>query len=175
MNGRDEIDYRESEGESQDQSRRVIESASRFGLGQGKRFEGGEGARDEEQGVHSGIAYSDFSRPGGKEGAGELLIMAREMFEFYCEGGCKGFTVVPVDIEFDCDVIMVCPSCKHEHYRTVKDGKITSLRHATTKDDSKVHRLEPTLAAFSKTKQLKEQTKDDPKGFLSGLWDRKKI
>lgn len=178
MNGRDEIDHRESEDQPQNESRRVIESASRFGHYQGTRSTNGEGARDEEQGVRSGVTYSDFSRPGGEKSSGELLIMAREIFEFYCSGGCQGYILIPIDVEFDCDVIVVCPNpkCKHEHYRRIKDGKITEDRHNFTKDDSKVHRLEPTLSAFSKTKQLKESepAKKDPGGFISNLWDRKK-
>lgn len=176
MNGRDEIDHRESEDQPQNESRRVIESASRFGHYQGTRSTNGEGARDEEQGVHSSLTDRHLSRPGGQEATGGLLIMARELFEFYCEGGCHGYTTIPIDVEFDCHIIMVCPGCKHEHFRAVKDGKITGDRHSTMKDDSKVHRLEPTLAAFSKTKQLKESepAKNDSKGFISSLWDRKK-
>lgn len=177
MNGRGEIDNRSAdETESEGQSAGVDRSVTRLSDYQGKRFEGGEGARDEEQGVHSSLTDRHLSRPGGQEATGGLLIMARELFEFYCEGGCHGYTTIPIDVEFDCHIIMVCPGCKHEHFRAVKDGKITGDRHSTMKDDSKVHRLEPTLAAFSKTKQLKESepAKNDSKGFISSLWDRKK-
>ena len=98
----------------------------------------------------------------------------REEFEFYCSGGCKGYTTFPIDVSIDANVILVCPNCKHEHFRKMKDGKITEDRHGVQKDDQFVHRIEPTMAAFSWTKQLKEHEKEDPKGHLSSLWNRMK-
>lgn len=176
MNGRDEIYHTGSEDQSQDENGRTSGTVTRLSDYQRKRFEGGEGARDEEQGVHSEITDRHLSRAGGKEGAGELLIMAREMFEFYCENGCRGYNLVPIDVEIDADVIVVCgnPKCQHEHYRRMKDGQITAIRHSTTKDTATVHRIELLPSAFSTTKRLKESepTKNDPKGFMSSLWDR---
>ena len=77
--------------------------------------------------------------------------MAKILWEFHCEGGCSGYTLIPIDEEIDADIIFVCPSCKHEHFRRMKGGKITGDRHSTYTDTSKVHRIEPTLAAFSTT------------------------
>lgn len=77
--------------------------------------------------------------------------MAREMFEFYCSGGCRGYTMVPIDPEIDADIIFICPSCKHAHTRRMKGGKITEIRHSIEHDTPTVHQIEPTLAAYSPT------------------------
>jgi len=167
MNGRDTGDYRESEAEPQDESRRVTGSVTRLSDYQGTRSRERDGARDEEQGVLSKTADSNLPCAGGQKTTGGLLIMAREMFEFYCSGGCMGYTMFPIDVSIDASIIMVCPNCKHEHYRKMRNGKITEDRHGITKDDQFVHRIEPTLAAFSKTPRMNKE-----KGFIGGLWDR---
>src|SRR6266446_9889216 len=169
MNGRDTGSHRESGSDSEPevQTGRSAGSVTRLSDYQGTGSRDRAGARDEEQGVHSEIANSDLPCTGGQETTGGLLIMAREMFEFYCSGGCMGYTMFPIDISIDASIIMVCPNCKHEHYRKMRNGKITEDRHGITKDDQFVHRIEPTLAAFSKTQRMKEE-----KGFLGGLWDR---
>lgn len=79
--------------------------------------------------------------------------MSREYFEFHCSGGCSGYTMVPIDPEIDADIIFICPKCKHAHYRRMKGGKITEIRHAIEHESSLVHQIEPTLAAWSKERR----------------------
>jgi hypothetical protein len=96
----------------------------------------------------------------------------RDLFEFYCSknnGGCGGFVTVPLDIDEERDIIMVCPNCKHEHYRGIRAGEITERRHGHTQDTSTVHRLEPTAAAYSREPRLKNL---EARGPLGNLWAR---
>ena len=96
----------------------------------------------------------------------------KEPFEFYCEGGCRGYTILHLDIEIDECIIFKCPgpNCGHEHYRRMEKGQITTKRHSTMKDDNRVHLIEPTKAAFSKEARLGKLQKE--KGFIGNLWGR---
>lgn len=95
--------------------------------------------------------------------------MPRDLFEFHCEGSCRGYTLVPLDVEEERDIILVCPNCKHEHYRTLRNGEITQIRHNQRTDTDTVHRIEPVMSAFSKTSRLQHLEKRGP---LGDLWSR---
>lgn len=95
--------------------------------------------------------------------------MPRVGYEFFCEGGCKGWVIVQLDPEEVRNIIMVCPSCKHEHFRELKNGEITGVRHGSLRESSVVHKLEPPLAAFSKTQRLGHLEK---KGIIGQAWSR---
>lgn len=97
--------------------------------------------------------------------------MAKDPFEFYCSGGCRGYTIVHLDTDIDEDIIFQCPNCTHEHMRRMKGGKVTEARHNTTREDSRVHLLEVSKAAFSKEPRLGKL--QEAKGFLGNLWGRK--
>lgn len=86
----------------------------------------------------------------------------KETFEFYCEGGCRGYTMVPLDPDEDRNIIFVCPKCKHEHYRRMKNGTISSDRHAFQKDNETVHKIEPLMSAYSEKQR---------KGFMDKLME----
>ena len=94
----------------------------------------------------------------------------KEAFEFYCEGGCRGYTIVQLDTEIDANIIMKCPSCGHEHMRKMRGGKITGDRHDRAHHSDIVHLIEPTKAAFSKQPRLAELQKR--KGLLAEVWGR---
>jgi hypothetical protein len=51
----------------------------------------------------------------------------KEMTEFYCHW-CNGYIRIALDFEFDGNHVIICPKCKHEHCRVIKDGKVTSDR-----------------------------------------------
>jgi len=96
----------------------------------------------------------------------------RDLFEFHCTvagGGCGGYVLVPLHTDEERDIILVCPNCRHEHTRGMKDGEITNRRHGNTQDSALVHRLEPTIAAWSKTSRLEALA---PRGPLGDLWAR---
>jgi len=95
--------------------------------------------------------------------------MARTLFEFHCQNGCGGFMLVPLEEKDERDIILVCPACKHEHFRGMKHGEITQRRHAFSRDSETVHRIEPTMAAFSKTSRVEGLVE---RGFLGDLWAR---
>lgn len=98
--------------------------------------------------------------------------MPRDLFEFHCTksgGGCGGYIRIPLQTDDERDVIVICPKCKHEHRRGMKDGEITESRHSTYHDTDRVHKIEPTLAAYSTTPVLEPLVK---RGFLGSLWAR---
>jgi hypothetical protein len=64
---------------------------------------------------------------------------------------------------------MVCPNCQHEHYRGLKDGEITERRHSNMRDSEHVHRIEPTMAAYSREPKLQKLA---ARGPLGDLWAR---
>lgn len=53
--------------------------------------------------------------------------MAKIWQEFYCTksgGGCGGYFMVKLNMALDHTVEVVCPNCKHEHRRSIKEGVI---------------------------------------------------
>jgi len=51
----------------------------------------------------------------------------KERQELWCHE-CQKYVQFDIDVELDGDHIIVCPNCKHEHCRVVKDGKVTEVR-----------------------------------------------
>lgn len=47
--------------------------------------------------------------------------------EIHCHS-CGSFVQFTIDIGLDGNHLFNCPNCKHEHYRVVRNGKITSER-----------------------------------------------
>jgi DNA-directed RNA polymerase subunit RPC12/RpoP len=47
--------------------------------------------------------------------------------EMHCHACDKNF-VAELDFDVGGDRVIECPSCGHEHWRTIKDGKITAAR-----------------------------------------------
>jgi hypothetical protein len=100
--------------------------------------------------------------------------MTREPYVFYCEGGCKQYVLVNINTSLDGEHVMVCPSCKHHHYRKIKNGVITDFRHSS--GDS-ADTIEPMPSAVFKTREealeamgIGKQTRDP---FIQELWRRK--
>lgn len=50
-----------------------------------------------------------------------------ERQELHCHN-CNKYVQFSIDTEKDGQHILKCPNCGHEHYRVVKDGKITGER-----------------------------------------------
>jgi hypothetical protein len=80
--------------------------------------------------------------------------------EFNCPvsgGGCGGYIMLKLSINFTGVVRVICPNCKHEHGRCVENGHIiehwtTQSHHLTQhRNDKTDHEIIPTMAAFSKT------------------------
>lgn len=51
-----------------------------------------------------------------------------ERQELYCHG-CDKYIQFDVDMSLNGNHMFKCPNCGHEHYRVVKDGKITEDRY----------------------------------------------
>lgn len=107
--------------------------------------------------------------------------MARELFEFFCSGGCSGYFRTRLRTNIDGDYIIVCPKCGHEHLRKIKGGQITGDRHGTTEEKG-AQRICVPLSAYSEKPQV-EHPKDGTKGSDDAvvvglktkrqlLWDR---
>jgi len=47
--------------------------------------------------------------------------------ELYCHN-CDGYVQVKFDLTLNGRHIVLCPNCKHEHYRIIKDGIVTENR-----------------------------------------------
>lgn len=50
--------------------------------------------------------------------------------EMYCHACSKVF-VAELDFDIDGEYVIECASCGHEHWRTIKDGKVTGARWGT--------------------------------------------
>lgn len=100
--------------------------------------------------------------------------MAREPYVFYCEGGCKAYILVNLDTELEGEHVMICPKCKHHHYRKVKDGQITDFRHSA---GDAVDTIEPMPSAVFESRDKALEAigigKQVRNPFLSALWRRK--
>jgi Zn finger protein HypA/HybF involved in hydrogenase expression len=53
--------------------------------------------------------------------------MSVERQELYCHN-CGKYVQFNLDLSVDGNYKLNCPNCGHEHYRIVKDGKITDER-----------------------------------------------
>ena len=56
----------------------------------------------------------------------------KQLFEFYCSGGCGGYFRTKLRINIDGSYIIVCPECDHEHFRVIKKGRISGDRHSVS-------------------------------------------
>jgi len=77
--------------------------------------------------------------------------MASIWQEIHCTisgGGCGGFVLVKLDDSINRVVTLVCPKCKHEHQRVVRDGQIVESGRFNKRPEEE---LCPTIAAWSKT------------------------
>lgn len=98
------------------------------------------------------------------------------LHEFICSS-CSGYITVKLDEDLNGAHCVVCPSCKHEHYRIIKDGVITEDR-APDSSKSYAIRICPTKAAYSKTSweskliNRKTKVKEEGKHFLNDAWRR---
>lgn len=98
------------------------------------------------------------------------------LHEFNCSN-CSGYITVKLNEDLDGAHCIVCPACKHEHYRIIKGGVITEDR-APDRTKSYAIRICPTLAAYSKksweTKLVNRKTnvKPDGKHFLDEAWKK---
>jgi hypothetical protein len=75
--------------------------------------------------------------------------------EIHCTtsgAGCGGYILVKIDVSINKRVTLICPKCKHEHRRAIKNGQVVEEgRHAGESQEE----LCPTIAAWSKTPRTK--------------------
>lgn len=75
--------------------------------------------------------------------------VAKELFEFYCSGGCQGYFRTKLRTNIDGDYIIECPGCQHVHHRQIRKGQITGDRHGTTEEKG-AERIVVPKSAYSK-------------------------
>lgn len=87
----------------------------------------------------------------------------KELFEFYCSGGCRGYFRTKIRTSIDGDYVIVCPSCGHEHQRQISKGQISGDRHS-----NKAERILVPKSAFSKDPVM-EHPKSGDEGYDSAV------
>lgn len=50
-----------------------------------------------------------------------------ERQELWCHE-CQNYVQFDIDVSLNGNHVIVCPECKHEHCRVVKDGRVTEVR-----------------------------------------------
>jgi hypothetical protein len=92
--------------------------------------------------------------------------------EFYC-GECQGYFRVKLNMALTIGVEIVCPKCKHEHHRFIKNGVI--FERGRSENGAK-EKICPPLSAYSKepltrkmetTKYARDGVVIDKEGDLS--------
>lgn len=101
----------------------------------------------------------------------------KELFEFYCSGGCSGYFRTKLRTNVNGDYTIVCPGCGHEHHRQIRKGRITGDRHV-----KKAERIVVPKSAFSDEpymehpvpgeKKYDTAVRVDGKTKKQLLWDR---
>jgi hypothetical protein len=72
----------------------------------------------------------------------------QEIFCTVSGGGCGGFILVKLNIALKKHrVKMICPKCKHEHFRIIDDGLVTEQGRFAT---NKFEEICPPISAWSK-------------------------
>jgi len=98
----------------------------------------------------------------------------REPYVFYCEGGCKAYVLVNLRTDLNGEHVMVCPKCKHHHYRKITDGEITDFRHHA---GDAVDTIEPMPSAVFETREAALEAmglgKKKRDSFMARMWLRK--
>lgn len=51
----------------------------------------------------------------------------KERQELWCHD-CQRYVQFDIDVSLNGNHVIVCPNCKHEHCRVVKDGQVTDIR-----------------------------------------------
>ncbi len=72
----------------------------------------------------------------------------KELFEFYCSGGCQGYFRTKLRTNIDGDYIIECPGCNHIHHRQIRKGQITGDRHSVSEENG-AERIVMPKSAFS--------------------------
>lgn len=86
--------------------------------------------------------------------------LMKELFEFYCSGGCQGYFRTKLRTNIDGDYIIVCPGCDHIHHRQIRKGQITGDRHSVRETDG-AERIVMPKSAFSEEPILEWDDDDD--------------
>jgi hypothetical protein len=100
----------------------------------------------------------------------------RQLFEFYCND-CDGWFLVNLNTSIRGSYLIVCPSCGHEHPRTIQNNEMvlnqSDMAYYTDQDKNqykrdtdfmvtrnapagKYERIVPSISAYSKTPRLNQ-------------------
>lgn len=71
-----------------------------------------------------------------------------EKQEIYCHN-CNRYVQFPMDLSLNGNHVLLCPNCKHEHCRVVKDGVITGERWDQRNGDT--YRISPRVITVTNT------------------------
>jgi len=91
-------------------------------------------------------------------------FVPKERQEIYCHG-CSQYVQFDIDVNLDGQHTIVCPVCGHEHYRIVRNGKVTEARWASS---SSLPNYFATCTTSTATSTFDSSSTTDP--FLYGSW-----
>ena len=89
----------------------------------------------------------------------------QEVFCTISGGGCGGYVLLKLNIALSNHrVKIICPKCKHEHFRIINEGLVTEKGRFTTDSFEEIC---PPLSAWSKEPRTPEmKTKIVPQGYF---------
>lgn len=97
--------------------------------------------------------------------------MPRQIFEFYCSGGCGKYFKVKLNTSLNGNHRIHCPNCGHIHFRQIKNGEITESRFTEHCDDQIiVDDLRPMKASCTDYQTETREENMPATSFLSRLW-----
>lgn len=88
-----------------------------------------------------------------------------ERQELYCHN-CGKYVQFNLDLSLDGNYKLDCPNCGHDHYRVVKDGKITDERYGQSSAQQSYQQIYTT----SYTTQSTYTTYSGTYAHLYGSW-----
>jgi len=62
----------------------------------------------------------------------------RRQEEFFCEGGCHKYFKTYLRSNMFGNYTIMCPACNHHHFRVIKEGLVTDIRHNESMGESEI-------------------------------------
>lgn len=87
--------------------------------------------------------------------------MPRVVQEFYCTksgGGCGGYFMIKMNMALNGVHKIICPNCKHDHHRRIRDGHIVEDKRYDGKPVDEIFAPKSSFSFEPRTLQQKNKT-----------------